>query len=52
MSMDEEFAMWPASQPEEWGPKTIGFVAKRENEGLLQGTTSSPSRVDTYFDRK
>ena len=44
--------MWPASQPEEWRPKTIGFVAKRDNKGLLQGTTSSPSRVDVYFDRK
>lgn len=52
MSMDEEFAMWPARQPKEWRPKTIGFVVQRENEGLLQGTISSPSLVDTYFDRK
>ena len=53
MSVDEEFAMWPASQPEEWRPKTIGFAAKRDNKGsILQGTTCSPRRVDTYFDRK
>jgi hypothetical protein len=52
MSLDEELAMWPASQPKEWMPKTIGFVQQRNNEGLLKGTTSYPSRVDTYFDRK
>ena len=51
MCVDDEFALWPASQPEEWRPKTMGFVARRDTEGLSRDTTS-PTRVDTYFDRK
>jgi hypothetical protein len=49
MSVDKEFAMWPARQAQGWMPKTIGFVA---NFGVLQDMTSSPTRVDTYFDSK
>lgn len=52
MSLDEEFAMWSATQPDQWRPKTVGYVVLKEYDGLLQGTTSCPSRVDTYFDGK
>ena len=53
MSLDEELATWPASQPVEWMPKTIGFVQQRNDRRLLKGTTSScPRRVDTYYDSK
>jgi hypothetical protein len=52
ISVDEEFARWPASQPDEWKPNTIGSVDQRYIKGLLQGLTSFPSRVDVYYDRK
>ena len=52
ISVDEEFALWPAGQLEEWKPKTVAFVDETTTFGLLQGTISSPSRVDTYFDRE
>lgn len=52
ISVDEELAMWPLRQIKQWQPKTIGYVTQREHEGLLEGTTSSPKRIDTYFDRK
>ena len=52
ISLDEEFATWPTTQPDQWRPRTVGYVALKDYDGLLQGTTSCPSRVDTYFDRK
>ena len=51
MCVDEEFALWPACQSKEWRPNTIGLVERRENRRLSLDTTS-PTRVDTYFDRK
>jgi hypothetical protein len=50
--VDEEFARWPANQPDEWKPKTIGSVDQRYIKGLLQGPTSFPNRVYVYYDRK
>jgi hypothetical protein len=52
MSLDEELKLWPATQPKEWMPKTIGFVQQGNDGGFLKGTISSPSRVDAYFDGK
>jgi len=40
VSLDEELATWPSSQPKEWILKTIGFVQQRNDRGLLKGPTS------------
>lgn len=47
MTVDKEFAKWPARQAQGWMPKTIGTVA---DLGALQDMTSAPSRIDTYLD--
>ena len=51
MLLNEEYLPWPACQPEEWRPRTIGSIGHKQ-DALLQGTAYWPGRVDTYFDRK
>lgn len=52
MSMDKEFALWPARQPHLWRPKTLSFLPRAGMGGFLRGLHSSPNRLDTYYDRK
>ncbi|KAK9312467.1 hypothetical protein V1524DRAFT_439160 [Lipomyces starkeyi] len=49
--LNEECSRWPASQPEEWRPRTIGFVNPRQDR-TAQGLGWLSGRVDAYLDRK
>ncbi|EPS41767.1 hypothetical protein H072_4268 [Dactylellina haptotyla CBS 200.50] len=49
--IDQEMTLWPSTQPREWLPRMIGTVRKTlDGKGILEGTSSSPERVDTYLD--
>lgn len=52
ISVDQEFALWPAKQPKSWQPRSLGLVDPAFKDGLLPGLTSAPSRIDVYLDRE
>ncbi|KEF60968.1 uncharacterized protein A1O9_02532 [Exophiala aquamarina CBS 119918] len=50
ISMYEEFASWPSTLPQEWTPKTIGYLNGTERKEKALGSFALPSRIDIYFD--
>jgi hypothetical protein len=49
--LNEECSRWPASQPEEWRPRTIAFINPRHDR-TAQGLGWLSGRVDAYLDSK
>jgi hypothetical protein len=49
--LNDDFSKWPASQPVELRPKTIGFINPGEVT-CAQGFGWLRGRIDTYLDRK
>ncbi|KAK9252704.1 hypothetical protein V1507DRAFT_212610 [Lipomyces tetrasporus] len=47
--LNEECSRWPASQPEEWRPRTIAFINPRQ-DSTAQGLGWLSGRVDAYLD--
>jgi hypothetical protein len=50
-ALNEEYSRWPASQPAEWMPRTIGYMNPKQVK-LPQGMSCFPERIDAYLDRK
>ncbi len=45
--LNKEYSTWPEKQPEEWRPRTTGYLTPSQER-----STWSTGRVDTYVDRE
>ena len=52
ITVDQEFALWPAKLPKSWQPRSLGLVDPNFKSGLWPGLTSAPRRIDVYLDRE